>query len=119
MIDFNAYVGIPYDVADCWALVEMVAAEMDLPLPDLHSPSGFSASLWMEVSTACPGDLVLFQRKGTIDHCGIAISATHFLHTQESTGSIIEPIYDEYLLKRLEGIYHYEKRDGHGIPKPV
>lgn len=116
MIDFNAYVGIPYETADCWSLVEMVLAELEYKAPDLHSPSGFDNNLWTRVSIPDVGDVVAFWRNGHIYHVGIAISATHFLHTQENTGAIIEPIHDEYLLKRLEGIYRYEDCKGHTIP---
>ena len=118
MIDFNAYVGIPYETADCWSLVEMVALELGYKLPDLHSPQiGFLSNLWSIQSSPEAGDIILFQREGCVYHVGIAVSGSHFLHTHEGAGAIIEKLWS--WLPRIEGIYRYEDSAGKGLSKSV
>lgn len=118
MIDFNAYVGIPYETADCWSLVEMVAAELGYELPDLHSPeAGLQSNLWSLADSPEAGDIILFQREGCVYHIGIAVSGSYFLHTHEGAGAIIEKLWS--WLPQIEGIYRYEDRAGNCLSQSI
>ena len=113
----SRYVGIPYSVRDCYALVrEVLERECGILIP----PPENEVSTYTTIAEAqpivdCYWNPVLYEDRAEFDvvffkgtemtHCGILISRTRFLHTSEATGAIVERLGDRYWQDRLEGCY--------------
>lgn len=140
-MDFSEYVGIPYaDVKhpgynglDCWHLVRQVLHEkfsIDIPCLAFGDPR-YAGNLfehferdykrflgeWCEVTTPDIGDLILFLDRGVPSHAALMIDRSRFLHTQVTTGSVVESL-DDYWKKRIHGIYRHESRNAGAGDRP-
>lgn len=107
--DFNKYVGLEYEQADCWELVTLVCHGMKRELPCL-SEAGLTDAIqsWKQVESPKAGDVLLFERDGVVFHCGIAVSNRKFLHADQLAGAVIIDLFDGYWEAALGGIYRYE-----------
>lgn len=126
-MNLSEYVGIEYDAdgMDCWHLVRRVLSEkfsIDIPRLDYGDPlnagnlySHFErdyerfSSEWVSVAKPQFGDLLLFLSSGVATHAGLMLDGGRFLHSQESTGSVVEPL-NEYWRARLHAIYRHQSK---------
>lgn len=82
---------------DCWGLVVCFAREMGFDMPDYRDAVTVDQSggnlflenyhrhaIEIEKSRMQPGDLVLFRRRGVLQHIGINIGGGQFLHCDKS-----------------------------------
>jgi cell wall-associated NlpC family hydrolase len=131
--DLTNLVGIPWKYrgmtpaeggVDCWGLVAYAARKFGYDLPpfeewietrcdELHRGVEAFRDLFLCVdrASASPGDIALFAvaRGQNIDHIGIMISGTHFLHSVERVGSCISRLNGMYSA-RLRGLYRWQQR---------
>lgn len=106
--NFNQFVGMRYDQADCYQLVGIVCHALNRDVPCLSSADLEPVlSKWHRVDTMEAGDVITFGRDGVVSHCGIAVNTKKFLHADENCGAIITDLNDGYWNLKVEGIYRY------------
>lgn len=113
----------PREGLGCWGLIHYAGQYYGYELPhfedwirstvdELNEGVERFANLFEEVDTPQPGDIVTFSIKGTgiVDHIGIMISGTRFLHSYEKggvcQGRLNSPVYQ----KRLTGIFRWTQQ---------
>lgn len=131
--DYSPYIGILYvkngrDAAkdgglDCWGLLRLVFSEQySITLPRLdalqviddrktmvHQVEDFGLYGLVEPVADCQeGDIGVFNIIGDPVHVGIILSNTHMLHTQLSSGCVVEKYASHKWSRRLQGIYRYQ-----------
>lgn len=130
MIDFSAFVGLPYrpggrdpSGVDCWGLVFLVlrAAGVDAPAYSDHGINaadarGLAALIagelpaWVPVPAGQerPLDAVLMRDGRTESHVGIVVSPGFLLHIERGHASRIERYRTEPIRRRVVGFYRFE-----------
>jgi cell wall-associated NlpC family hydrolase len=108
---------------DCWGVVACAARQFGYCLPpfeewietrcdELHRGVETFRALFLPVDRreTLPGDIALFSvaRDANIDHIGIMMSQTHFLHSVERIGSCVSRLNGMYLA-RLRGLYRWQQ----------
>ena len=121
----DPYIGIPFkpkggtkDGADCWGLVRLVLKEVfGKTLPDyLENPFDQKANAEKIdeqkaivdarlVQDKEDGRLVFLESNGFVSHIGIVVKDHGVLHTERSSGSVIERWSSLARKYRVEGIY--------------
>ncbi len=98
----NEYVGIPFETADCWSLVRLIADEqlgVQLPSFDyevhdrsaLHDLISSEAQAYSIVDVPDLCDLVIFKAHGWLSHLGVVVAENLMLHSRKAAGSVLEP----------------------------
>lgn len=125
------YIGLEYSDKgrgpfkfDCWGLVKHIERmENSVELPDFRDlyqtsvrdpsvPAAFAqgasdAQKFTRLSGEAPQafDIVVLNIAGRAAHCGVMVSATHFLHIHAGTGSCIDAVSSPRWAQRVEGFY--------------
>lgn len=130
--DLDKLVGIPWKYRgmdpkdgglDCWGLVSYASKLFGFDIPPFEE---WIESAWDELHRGVeafrdrflpvdkgeirPGDICLFAvAKGpNIDHMGIMVDQTHFLHSVERVGSCISRLNCAMYARRCRGIYRWQ-----------
>jgi cell wall-associated NlpC family hydrolase len=118
--EYSKLIGIPYKDLDCWGVVrEFYSVMFNIELYKYYetTPKGKNAS--DKVHAALPdfkqvdsprlGDIILIRLNGLPSHVGVFINDTHFLHTKELTGCILDRIgkWD----RMIEGFFRWPSLD--------
>jgi len=123
MIKTNQYLGVPYvrhgrtmDGADCVGIVLIVLADNGInaaateQYTRAHRDMKAFADFWEKSATVQPLDVVAFEnRDGIVNHIGVMIDDTHFLHSTLNAGVVISALSDVGRMHRsVAGIYRYK-----------
>ena len=110
MNNLNEYVGKSYDELDCWSLVRRIYKDVyHIALPKLPIETE-QKNHWREVppGSELQGDLLLFRIAELKRHVGLVVGEGRMIHSDETTGVVIEkytgPLWDH----RLKKIYRHE-----------
>ncbi len=103
------------DAYDCYGLARAFLARLGMGLPDLGATSVENAAAltqqahphFVPVNWARPWSLVSFRKGGELaTHCGVVLPGDGlFLHAQEKSGVVAEPLTHRYWHPRIEGYY--------------
>lgn len=133
MMDLDFYTQLPFKArgrdesgVDCWGLVALFyKREFGVILETyqgIDPTSQFTVAklieigreLWEPVDTPRTGDVVTMVSRGLrslVSHLGVIVplsrSVTGVLHTERSTGTIIQPLDHHYLSQRVREIRRY------------
>lgn len=121
--DYNDYIGIPWVSCgrsveedkglDCWGLVyDIYQKKYNVTLPrldrldittgstttrkDLEKYYPNIKGLFFEPEYPMEGDILLFKQLGEPLHVGLAVDKTFMIHTQSSTGCVVENFKSSY-----------------------
>ena len=96
------YVGIPYEVMNCWDLAKTFYSEIletdlkhyfDIVPSDRETMKNLiftNIGDFKKVDGPSFGDLILMKMHGVESHIGIYIGDNYFLHTLKGSGSVID-----------------------------
>lgn len=125
----NRYLEIPFKAGgrdwsgcDCYGLVRLVLRERfgkDIPPfldyetldPSEISPVADSIRTGVpatEVETPREGDVAVIALRGLEVHCGVFVDEKRVLHTDSTTGPVIEDVSRPRLHGRIRGIYRVD-----------
>lgn len=128
-IDITSFLGIPFrdagtgpEAYDCWGLVRAVAHSAGLQLPeyphvpcDHHEAVGAAMAgavlggLWARQGVPAVLDVVLMStHPGLLNHVGIMVTGTAFLHTTRKTGVILTGLTNERWQHAIRGFYRWQ-----------
>jgi sulfur carrier protein ThiS len=141
-MDYNKYIGLPYESngrtesgVDCWGLACLFYRdELGIELPsysELYSTASdpqvvqainANRDNWLQTTEAVPGDLCLFNIYGEPAHVGVYVGDNHFLHAREGRDSVIESLSSSQWSKRFQGFYTHSRQAqvlAAGSPHPL
>ena len=113
---------IPEDGLGCWGAVRLAANYYGYEIPhfeksveqaknELQYAVERFRDKFDEVDMAEPGDIVLLSIRGMsdVDHIGIMVSTTHFLHSYEKAGVCLSRLTSPVYQRRIRGILRWRK----------
>jgi hypothetical protein len=141
-MNFEKYIGIPYvekgrvDTGiDCWGLARLIYKnEYNISLPSFSAEYQTEDSDrieelfaqykegWEESNSPKEGDIVVFRIFGYESHVGVAVSATHFIHSREGRDTVIESFSNPKWARRITGFYKYSEKNNavlNTVPHPL
>lgn len=108
----SSWVGCPYQYGgntregiDCSGLVRHIYSEVfGIELPRTTGEQ-YAAGSFVRLRWLTPGDLVFFRnvRGHGIDHVGVYLGSSKFIHASSSQGVVISSLNDEYYRKHFAG----------------
>ena len=112
----------PEEGLGCWGVVRLAARHYGYEIPhfeeaiesatdELQEGVGRFSGLFKEVKHPEPGDIVTLSIKanGVVDHIGIMISNTHFLHSYERAGVCKSRLNSPMYQKRVVSILRWRR----------
>nr|WP_321409216.1 NlpC/P60 family protein [uncultured Carboxylicivirga sp.] len=83
---------------DCSGLVYLAAKDIDLPLPHKSADIARYGQIVPTKGRLRKGDLVFFKgsKSRLINHVGIMINTSEFIHVSSSKGCVVTAIDDDY-----------------------
>lgn len=131
ILNVDKYIGVPFvdggrDIhgADCWGLLCLIYKDLfDVELPD-YSISAFDTEEvvktmsyeskvhnWCEVEDYQAGDIIAMamhpRYTDMVNHVGLFLGRSSFIHTQKTTGAIISPVNHMVYGQRIQGAYRW------------
>ena len=118
------YIGLPFEEYNCWQLICKIYRErFEILLPDFkgqyrnHLDRRSIKKLyeremylsWQQVDTPVFGDCISLKIKNQPWHCGLIVSNTSMLHTENNLWSVIEPFNGPMWHNNIIGFFHYAK----------
>lgn len=101
----SEYLGVPFAVMDCWALVRDYYEKRGVFLPAV--PDADTYKLVTPIDEPIADSLLVFSIERECDHVGVYLGHNRMLHTTEQTGGIIHPL--SYYRRWLVGVYKVVK----------
>ena len=123
------YIGIPYkergrslDGVDCWGLVCLMYADMDIDVPsylheyitssDIDSVAtaiNKNKSNWRKVEAPDVGDVLVFNIMGFPCHVGVYVGQGDFIHSFRGTAVCVERLNSISWSRRLSEVYRWQR----------
>ena len=123
------YIGIPYkergrslDGVDCWGLVCLMYADMDINVPsylheyitssDIDSVAtaiNKNKSNWRKVEAPDVGDVLVFNIMGFPCHVGVYVGQGDFIHSFRGTAVCVERLNSISWTRRLSEVYRWQR----------
>jgi len=123
------YIGIPYkergrslDGVDCWGLVCLMYADMDINVPsylheyitssDIDSVAtaiNKNKSNWRKVEAPDVGDVLVFNIMGFPCHVGVYVGQGDFIHSFRGTAVCLERLNSISWSRRLSEVYRWQR----------
>jgi len=123
------YIGIPYkergrslDGVDCWGLVCLMYADMDINVPsylheyitssDIDSVAtaiNKNKSNWRKVEAPDVGDVLVFNIMGFPCHVGVYVGQGDFIHSFRGTAVCVERLNSISWSRRLSEVYRWQR----------
>ena len=123
------YIGIPYkergrgrDGLDCWGLVCLMYADMDIDVPsylheyitssDIDSVAtaiNKNKSHWRKVEAPDVGDVLVFNIMGFPCHVGVYVGQGDFIHSFRGTAVCVERLNSISWSRRLSEVYRWQR----------
>lgn len=91
------------DCSGLTSIIYLAVAEISLPRT---SADQFRCGNWVSFNDLRPGDLVFFNslNQRIVDHVGIYLGDTQFVHASVSKGVVVSSLRQEYYAKRLHAV---------------
>ncbi len=123
------YIGIPYkergrgfDGVDCWGLVCLMYADMDIDVPsylheyitssDIDSVAtaiNKNKTHWRKVEAPDVGDVLVFNIMGFPCHVGVYVGQGDFIHSFRGTAVCVERLNSISWTRRLSEVYRWQR----------
>lgn len=123
------YIGIPYkergrgrDGLDCWGLVCLMYADMDIDVPsylhdyitssDIDSVAtaiNKNKAHWRKVEAPDVGDVLVFNIMGFPCHVGVYVGQGDFIHSFRGTAVCVERLNSISWTRRLSEVYRWQR----------
>jgi len=123
------YIGIPYkergrslDGVDCWGLVCLMYADMDINVPsylheyitssDIDSVAtaiNKNRANWRKVEDPDVGDVLVFNIMGFPCHVGVYVGQGDFIHSFRGTAVCVERLNSISWSRRLSEVYRWQR----------
>ena len=121
--DIESLIGKPFgnDGFNCYSLAKEVFKYFNIDIPtydigDIDPCCSTSVneliirfkSHWVEIDKPeIPCIIFIKNDVKLINHVGVCISSTHFLHALKKSGVVLNSLYDPYWVRRFRGYYKY------------
>lgn len=114
---WGAYIGLPFEAANCWALVRRVYHDrLGIDLPEYGEISardlvrvaramdaGAAQECWRSVRVPREFDVVLMRRGRAVVHVGVMTGPRYLLHTELATDAVHVPLSHPSVAGRVVG----------------
>jgi len=109
-----------HDGFDCFGLMQAIAREQGILVPDYHYETSVAAAVWaknfykhvkeIDMAAVKPGDLVIFMpvTKPGI-HIGTMLNSQEFIHCTDINGVVVYKLTHILYSSRIKGFYRFKE----------